>query len=118
MSNQRYCCTTPGAICFWLAAFAIFYGLGLLLPLIWPASGAYEGAFLFAAIGLACFANFARNRTLHCAVTGPLFLAAAGAVALRNAGIWNVPQRVLWPLVLIGVGIAFVIEWRVTRHAS
>ncbi|HSA94078.1 MAG TPA: hypothetical protein VLE48_13775 [Terriglobales bacterium] len=118
MPNPHYCCTTPGAICFWFAALAIFYGVGLLLGVIWPALDGYESSILFGAIALACFANFAKNRTVHCAVTGPIFLAAAVAAALRSAGVWSMPEGVLWPLVLIGVGIAFVIEWRVTRQAG
>jgi hypothetical protein len=37
---------------------------------------------------------------------------AAVAAALIEAGIWGVDMAALWGLVLLGVGIAFVIEWR------
>jgi hypothetical protein len=29
-----------------------------------------------------------------------------------EAGIWNVDQSVLWGVLLVGVAVAFLIEWR------
>jgi len=110
-----YCCTTPGALCFWFAAFFVFYGLGLLLPVFWPQFKGYEEIILFAALGLACAVNFGRNRTAHCAITAPIFLVTAVVLALERAGVWDVPNQLVWPVVLIGVGIAFLIERQVTR---
>lgn len=117
MSNQTYCCTTPGALCFSAAVFAVLYGLGLLLPVFWPGLGAYQNVILLSALGLTCVTNFAKNRTVHCGLTGPLFLIAAAVLALGTAGILNVPQSIVWPFVLIGVGISFFVEWRVTQPA-
>jgi hypothetical protein len=58
------------------------------------------------------FVNYGRNRTLHCGLTGPLFLIAAVVALLIEAGVWRVDQDVLWGVVLIGVALAFLIEWR------
>lgn len=114
--QARWCsCTTPGAIAFWIAAFLVFYGSGLLVLQLWPPAQSYDGAVLFAAIGLACIANFAWNRTFHCAITGPLFLLVAGAWALETAGVWDVQIPSLWPLVLIVVGVALLLERRYAR---
>lgn len=67
---------------------------------------------LLVALGVACFLNFRQNRTLHCSITGPLFLLGAVAAALIEAGIWTVDLSVVWGIVLVGVGLAFIIEWR------
>ena len=61
---------------------------------------------------MACFINFARNRTLHCALTGPLFVAAALVMALGESAPWPVPTSAVWGVVLLSVGLAFFLEWR------
>jgi len=71
---------------------------------------------LLTALGLACGINFAWNRTYHCAVTAPIFLLAAAAAALDAAGAWHAPENLLWPLVLLGVGAAFLLELMYTRR--
>jgi hypothetical protein len=43
-----------------------------------------------------------------------LFLVGAIVAGLTDAGIWHVPPGVLWGVVLMGVGAAFVAEWRAT----
>jgi hypothetical protein len=110
-SEKKYCCTTGGSLCYWFAVFAILYGVGLA-AIYSLHLGKYQPVALFAALGLACVANFARNRSFHCVITGPFFLLVAAALALRIAGVWNVGTRFLWPVVLIVVGIAFLLERR------
>jgi hypothetical protein len=78
----------------------------------WPVLEPYADTLLFAALGSACFINFGRNRTLHCGLTGPLFLIAAVVAFLMEARVWNVNEEALWGLVLVGVALAFLIEWR------
>ena len=107
------CCTSPAAMWFWAAAFAVLYGMGLLMRSAWPVFEPYADTLLLAALGAACFINFGRNRTLHCGLTGPLFLLAAIAAALIEAGLWDVSDEALWGVVLVGVALAFLIEWRV-----
>lgn len=106
------CSTTPSALCFWAAAFVLLYGAGLLLGSVWPAVLGYGETMLLLALAGACLVNFARNRTLHCAITGPLFLLGALAAAAIEAGAWTLDWSVLWGVVLVGVGLALLIEWR------
>jgi hypothetical protein len=109
---SQTCCTGPAAMWFWAAAFAVLYGVGLLMRSTWPAFEPYGDTLLLAALGSACFINFGRNRTLHCGLTGPLFLLAAIVAALIEAGVWDVSEDVLWGVVLVGVALALLIEWR------
>jgi hypothetical protein len=114
----RSCCTTPSAICFWAVAFALVYGGGLLVVSVWPAMQPYGDTLFLFALGAACFANFGRNRTLHCGITGPLFLIGALAAALIETGVWKLDLAVVWGIVLIGVAVAFLIEWRTVGHSK
>ena len=113
--TKTFCCTTPRAICFWTVTFALLYGGALVLAGLLPALQPYRGVLLFAALGLACVANFARNGTYHCAITGPIFLAAATLVALSVSGVWSMRLDWLWPAVLVGVGVALLLEVRAVR---
>lgn len=109
---SQTCCTNPSAMFFWAAAFVVLYGIGLLLRSTWPFFEPYSDTLLLAALGGACFINFGRNRTLHCGLTGPLFLIAAIVAVLIEAGVWGVDEDALWGVVLVGVALAFLIEWR------
>lgn len=110
--RAQFCCTTGGAIAFWFAIFAIVWGAFLLLHQAFPALEPYSGSLLFVAAGMACLANFARNRTFHCAITGPAFLLVAAVLALDGAGVWNVQMGVVWSIVLIVIGVALLLERR------
>jgi len=109
---SQSCCTTPSAMCFWAAIFLVVYGTGLAAASVLPALNQYHDTLILAALAAACFINFARNRTLHCALTGPLFVAAALMAALNESAFWQVPMSVVWGVVLLGVGLAFLVEWR------
>ena len=109
--NQT-CCTSPTAMWFWAAAFVVMYVIGLFARSTWPVFEPYADTLLLAALGLACFINFGRNRTLHCGLTGPLFLIAAVVAFLMEAEVWDVNEDALWGLVLIGVALSLLIEWR------
>jgi hypothetical protein len=109
---SQTCCTSPAAMWFWAAAFVVLYGIGLFARSTWPVFEPYGDTLLLAALGFACFINFGRNRTLHCGLTGPLFLIAAVVAFLMEAGVWDVNEDALWGLVLVGVALAFLIEWR------
>ena len=110
---SQSCCTNPAALWFWAAAFAVLYGIGLVMRSAWPVFEPYADTLLLVALGGACFINFGRNRTLHCGLTGPLFLVAAIVAVLIEAGIWDVGEEALWGVVLVGVALAFLVEWRV-----
>lgn len=108
----KSCCTTPSAALFWGAMFVLFYGVGLTLRAVWPALQPFGDTLILGALAAACFLNFARNRTLHCGLTGPLFLLGAFVALLMEAGMWNLDHSVFWSVVLIGVALAFFAEWR------
>lgn len=113
------CCTTPSAMWFWGASFVVFFGISLVVGRVWPEMQQYGDTMLLVALAAACFVNFGRNRTLHCGLTGPFFLIAAVAALLIEADVWSVDPDVLWGIVLVGVALAFVIEWRtVGRRGS
>lgn len=112
------CCTTPSAICFWAAIFLLVYGSALLLGTLWPSLLQYGDTLILAAMGAACSINFIRNRTVHCAITGPLFLAGAAVAFLIEAGGWTLNQSALWGVMLVGIGSAFLVEWRLAGGQS
>lgn len=109
--SKNFCCTSQHALCYWGAAFLIFYGVGLGL-VFWLRWQPYELVVLFTALGLACFVNLARNRTFHCLITGPFFLLVALALGVQVSGIWRIGAGLLWPVVLIVVGTALLLERR------
>jgi hypothetical protein len=109
------CCSSPEAMCYWFAASLIAWGVLSLIGLYWRPLHALSAATILFAMAIGCVANWLRNRTLHCAITGPLFfLIAAVAFLLSNVSMAHVNSLLVWPFVLIGVGIAFLLEWRYT----
>lgn len=108
---KGYCCSSWQALCFWGCAFVVFYAAGLL-AIYWLHMQSYQTSALFAALGLACVTNAARNRTFHCVITGPFFLLVALAFALNTAGVWKIPTSVLWATVVIVVCAALLLERR------
>ena len=64
-------------------------------------------------MAIGCFANAFKNRTYHCVLTGPLFLIAA--ILLLSSDLTHVKPTSVWAVVLIGTGIAFLLEWRYSR---
>jgi hypothetical protein len=110
--HKEACCTSPAALCYWFAVSLIAWGVLSLIGIYWhPLHGQSAATILFA-MAIGCFANWLRNRTFHCAITGPLFLLAALVVLLSDTGMAHFNSVLVWPFVLIGVGIAFLLEWR------
>jgi hypothetical protein len=115
----RSCCTTPAAMGFWAAMFALIYGLGLLVRSVSPAVEPFGDTVILVALAAACVINFSRHRTLHCGITGPLFVLGAVAAGLIEADVWQFDMAVVWGAVLLGVALAFLIEWRTLgRHGD
>jgi hypothetical protein len=108
----RSCCTTPAAAFFWAATFVLIYAAALIIRSVWPTVQPFGDTAILMALGAACVINFGRNRTLHCGLTGPLFVIGAIVAALIEAGAWQFDMRIVWGAVLLGVGVAFAIEWR------
>jgi len=116
--HKAACCSSPAAMCYWLAASLIAWGVLSLIGIYWrPLHGSSAATILFA-MAIGCVANWHRNRTLHCAITGPLFLIAAVVFLLSDMSTTHVNSLLVWPFVLIGVGVAFLLEWRYTRLSA
>jgi hypothetical protein len=106
------CCSSPVAICYWFAASLIAWGALGLIGLYWRLLQALSATTILFAMAIGCVANRLRNRTLHCAITAPLFFFAAVVFLLSDVFMAHVNSLWVWPFVLIGVGIAFLLEWR------
>jgi hypothetical protein len=118
MSTSRpACCTSTAALCYWFAASLVAGGLLLLVEQAFPPSRVSASAIVVLAMGIGCVANFARNRTYHCAITGPLFLVAGLLFALSDKRILTLGHQLLWGIVLVGAGIAHLLERTYARPA-
>ncbi len=94
------------------------YGLLSLLGIYWPPLRASAAACLLA-MAIGCIANWFKNHSLHCIVTGPLFL--IGGIMFLLSSVRVIPRRDtlwIWPVLLIGTSIAFLLEWSYGRHPS
>jgi hypothetical protein len=110
--HKGACCSSPAAMCYWLAASLIAWGVVSLIGIYWRPLHALSTAAILSAMAIGCVANWFRNRTFHCAITGPLFLIAAVVFLLSDVSTTHVDSRLVWPFVLVGVCIAFLLEWR------
>jgi hypothetical protein len=114
--RKEACCTSPSAICYWFAASLIASGVLSFIAIYWHPLHALSPATILLAMAIGCIANWFRNRTFHCAVTGPLFLIAA--LLFLPSGVVHANTVRVWPAVLVGVAIAFLLEWRYTRLSA
>jgi len=112
------CCSSPAAICYWLAVSVMAWGVLSLIGIYRRPLHASSAATCLLAMAIGCFANWVRNRTYHCAVTGPIFLIAGVVFLLAGGGIIHVNALWIWPFVLIGAGIAFLLEWRYAKRSA
>lgn len=119
MTRQgQACCSSPASICYWLAASLVAWGVLSLIGIYWHPLHASSAATCLLAMATGCFANWLRNRTYHCAVTGPIFLIGGVAFLLADARVVHINTVWVWPFVLIGAGIAFVLEWRYGKRSG
>lgn len=80
-------------------------------PLHW-----YSAAACLLAMAAGCFANALKNRTYHCVLTGPLFLISA--ILLLSSSSIHIRAGLIWTGVLVGTGVAFLLEWRYSRKLA
>jgi hypothetical protein len=116
--HKGACCSSPAAICYWFAASLIAWGVLSLIGIYWRPLHALSAATILFAMAIGCAANWLRHRTFHCGVTGPLFLIAAVVFLLSDIRMAHVNGILVWPFVFVGVAIAFLLEWRYTRHSA
>jgi hypothetical protein len=113
----RVCCSSPEAIRYWFGASLIAWLILSLAGMNWHPLRWYAASTALFAMGIGCVANWFRNRSLHCAITAPLFLIAAVAFALADLRVLRVDASFVWLLVLLGTATAFAVEWRYARRA-
>src|SRR5439155_26541261 len=112
------CCSSPAAVCYWFAVSLVAWGVLSLIGIYWHPLHRFSAVTFLFAMAIGCVANWFRNRTLHCGITGPLFLIAAVLFLLSDVSIAHVNSLLVWPFVLLGVGIAFLLEWRYARRSA
>jgi hypothetical protein len=112
------CCTSPAAICYWFIVSLITWGVLSLIGIYWRPLQASPPAACLLAMATGCFANWIRNHSFHCIITGPLFLIAGVTFLLAGVGVIHVNAVLTWQFVLIGIAIAFLLEWRYAKRSA
>jgi len=119
MTGQKpACCSSPAAMWYWFAMSLITWGVLSFVGVYWPPLHASSAATILFAMAIGCVANWFRNRTFHCGITGPLFFLAAFVFLLSELGMAHVNVGLIWPLVFVGVATAFLLEWRLAHRRS
>jgi hypothetical protein len=119
MTKQaQACCSSPAAICYWFIVSLLAWGVLSLLGIYWRPLQASSAAVCLFAMAIGCLANWLRNRSFHCVITGPLFLIGGVMFLLSSVRMIHVNTRWVWPFVLIGIGIAFLLEWLYAKRSA
>jgi hypothetical protein len=105
-------------MCYWFAASLIAWGVLGAAGTHWHPLRWYAASTTLFAMGIGCVANWLRNRSFHCGITAPLFLIAAVFFLLADLGISAVNVGLVWSLVFLGTGIAFLLEWRYAKRSA
>jgi hypothetical protein len=105
------CCSSPASICYWFIVSLIAWGVLSLIGIYWRPLHASPAAACLFAMAIGCLANWHRNRSFHCAITGPLFLIGGLMFLLSGVRMVHLDTRWVWPVLLAGIGVAFVLEW-------
>jgi hypothetical protein len=69
-------------------------------------------------MAIGCLANWRRNRSLHCVVTGPLFLIGGVVFLLSGVHMIHVNPSWVWSFVVVGGGIAFLLEYLFAKRSA
>jgi len=110
------CCSSPAAMCYWLVVSLLAWGVLSLIGIYWQPLHASSAVVCLFAMAIGCFANRLRNHSFHCGITGPLFLVAGVVFLVSDLRLIYVNTRLVWSFLVIGTGIAFLLEWRYAKH--
>jgi hypothetical protein len=105
-------------MCYWAAASLIAWGVLSLAGIYWHPFRAFSATTIYLAMAAGCGANWLRNRTLHCGITAPLFLLVGLVFLLSETHVISVDTAWVLPFVVIGLGIAFLLEWRFAQRSE
>ncbi len=111
MENVKACCSSPTALCYWFVVSLVAWGMLSLIGIYWHPLDTAPAATCLFAMAIGCLANWLRNRSFHCGITGPLFLAGGIVMLLSGIHVLRVNTSWVWLSVFVGVGIAFSLEW-------
>jgi hypothetical protein len=112
------CCSSPAAICYWLAVSLVAWGVLNFIGIYWRPLHASSAAACLFAMAIGCVANWFRNRSFHCVITAPLFLIGGVVFLLSGMHMIHANTAWVWSFVLIGVGIAFLLEWLYGKRSA
>jgi hypothetical protein len=112
------CCSSPSSVCYWLIASLVAWGVLSVIGIYWHPLHASSASTCLFAMAIGCFANWTRNRTFHCGITGPLFLAAGMVFLLAGKRMLHVNAGWVWTFVVIGTALAFLLEWRYAKQCA
>jgi hypothetical protein len=100
------CCSSPAAICYWLVVSLVAWGMLSLIGTYWRPLHAPSATACLFAMAVGCLANWFKNRSFHCAITGPLFLVAGVAFLLVGVRVVHVNTLLVWRFALVGTGVS------------
>jgi hypothetical protein len=118
MLMKGACCSSPAALCFWCAASLIAWGMLSVIGIYWHPLQASSAATIGFAMAIGCIANWLKNRAFHCLITGPLFLIAGTVFLFSDARLIRIDTNWVWAFVVIGICIAFLLEWRYAKRPA
>src|SRR6516165_3406518 len=95
-----------------------FLNARLHFGIFWHPLHASSASTILFAMAIGCAANWRRNRTFHCAISGPVLLVSACVFLLSGVTAYRVNVFWVWIFVLTGVGVAFLLEWRYARRPA
>jgi hypothetical protein len=97
---------------YWCSVSFVGWGLLSLIGIYWYPLHASSAATICRAVAFGCGANWLRNRTFHCAITGPLFAISGAVFLLSDMHKLAISPHFIWSIVAIATGISFLLEWR------
>lgn len=112
---QGACCSSPAAIGYWFGVSLLAWAALSIIGLYWRPLHALSPQTILFAMAIGCVANWLRNRTFHCLLTAPIFVVAAILFLMSGLRMIRTNDRVVWPFVIVGVCLAFLLEWRCAK---
>src|SRR5205807_6511214 len=115
--SREVCCSSPTAMCYWFATSLIAWGVLGVAGVYWSPLHWYSASTILLAAGIGCIANWLRNRSFHCVITGPLFVIAATLSLVGSLGLAHLHVSLVWSLPLVGMGVARLWERKYAKRA-
>src|SRR5213080_132731 len=105
--SREVCCSSPTAMCYWFATSLIAWGVLGVAGVYWSPLHWYSASTILLAAGIGCIANWLRNRSFHCVITGPLFFLTAILFLMGSLRFTRLDVNLVCSLLLVGSCVAF-----------